>query len=323
MSAKIKISFSPLGRLIKSRQGRHTLSFFVFLGISAILWGVLTLNEEDTYDMRLPVRLEHVPDTVTIVSTVPNYLNVSLRSKGSSMLKYEVGSEPELVVDFRRFASNNNLRLGDAEIKSLARNILPGSSIYLVSPDSFSISYTSRPGVLLPIEPIVHATSGPQATIIGRPTLSIDSAKVYSVGNLPQGLISVATEPINLSEINNDVTVKAKVLAPPRTRVIPDSVLVTVKVEPLIVKSRKIVIEPVNVPQGMKLITFPAQINVVYMVPMSLYNSVDPNFRVQADYQGINPEATSKRIKVRLSNVPPSLQNVYLESDSVEYIIEK
>ena len=88
-------------------------------------------------------------------------------------------------------------------------------------------------------------------------------------------------------------------------------------------KSRKVVIEPVNVPEDVRLITFPSQIEVFYMVPMSAYADSHPQFRVLADYRRINRNAPTKNMKLRLIDVPASLQNVHLSADSAEYIIEK
>ena len=92
--------------------------------------------------------------------------------------------------------------------------------------------------------------------------------------------------------------------------------------QPLIFKSRKVVIEPINVPEGTKLITFPAQIDVLYMVPMSAYVGSDPHFRIVADYRRINHLNPSKMMKLTLRDVPSNLQNVHLSVDSAEYIIE-
>jgi len=82
-----------------------------------------------------------------------------------------------------------------------------------------------------------------------------------------------------------------------------------------------VVIEPVNVPANIKLITFPAQIEVMYMVPMSAYTNSDPHFRVIADYRRISRKRS--KIRLRLTDVPQNLQNVQLSADSAEYIIEQ
>ena len=59
-----------LSRAARTQRGKNILTFGVFLAISAILWVVLSLNEEDQVDMHMRLKIEHVPDSVIIVSTL-------------------------------------------------------------------------------------------------------------------------------------------------------------------------------------------------------------------------------------------------------------
>lgn len=307
--------------VLRSQRGRDILVFSIFLVLSTVLWCLQSLNEEEQYDVRMPVKLIHVPDSVTIVSTPPSNISVSLRAKGTQILKQSLGPEPTFDIDFRAFRSRNSVLLSAADVKAIARAAYGGASIIVASPDSINLAFTTRRGVPMPIKVDYQITAGPQSTISGRPTLSADSTLIYSTGRIPSNLHSISTEPIRLTDINRPTTIRARLIAPRNSRVIPDSIDVTFNVEPLISKTRKVVIEPVNVPAGTKLITFPAQIEVFYMVPMSVYNESDPHFRVLADYGSIS--SRSNKIKLRLRDVPSNLQNVHLSADSVEYIIER
>lgn len=320
---KVRPYIDKLKDVIRSQRGRDILVFLVFLFISSVLWCVLSLNEENQYDERMPVKITHVPDSVTVISTPPSTVSVSLRAKGTQMLKQSFGRTPEFNIDFRVYRSHNSILLRDADIKALARAAFDGATILAASPDSMNLKFTTRPGVALPIVADYKATAGPQSTISSRPTLSTDTVLVYSASRIPYSINSVSTEPIRVTDLNNTTTIRARLIAPPNSRVIPDSVDVTFNVERLITKTRKVVIEPVNVPQGVKLITFPAQTEVCYMVPSSLYKNSDPHFRVLADYNTISPTSKRHLIKLKLRDVPSELQNVHLAADSAEYIIEK
>lgn len=310
--------------IFRSQRGRDILVFCVFLIISTILWSILSLNEEDQFDLRMPVRITNVPDSVTVITTPPSVINVSLRAKGTQVLKQSLlGKTPPLDIDFKIYRYRNSILLGAADVKALARATFGGANILAVSPDSLNLKFTTRKGVAIPIVIDYKATADARSTIAGRPTLSVDTTLVYSTSRIPYNLNAISTEPIRLSDLSRSTTIKARLIAPKNCRVIPDSVDVTFNVEPMISKTRKIVIEPVNVPHGIKLITFPAQIEVLYMVPMSLYNDSDPHFRVLADYNSISASSKTHKIKLRLRDVPSNLQNVHLSSDSVEYIIEK
>ena len=298
------------------------MMFLLFVVISAILWSVLSLNEEEQYDLRMPLKITHVPDSVTLISTGPEALRASLTAKGTQLLKMTLGNVPTVNVDFRAYRSNGALHLTATDLKGLVRAATGGSQVSVVYPDSLLIPYTTHEGYRMPVTADYKVTAGPQAALVGRPRLSVDTVGVYTASNaLPDNFQAVTTEPIRLLGLDNTTTRRVKLIGPAGSRVIPDSVDITFEVEPLIFKSRKVVIEPVNVPDNIKLITFPAQIDVFYMVPMSQYTSGESRFRVVADYRKISP--TSGNVKLTLMNVPDKFQNVHLSADSAEYIIER
>ncbi len=320
----IKEQFGKGMAAVRSRRGRDSLMFLLFVAISAVLWLVLSLNEEEQFDVRLPMKITHVPDSVTLISPGPEALNVSLRARGTQVIKMLAGAMPTVNIDFRAYRSNGMLHLNATELKALARTTAGGSQVSVVYPDSLSIPYTTHPGFIMPVNIDYKVTTGPQSALNGRPRISADSVKVFMAPGLalPDNYNAVTTEPIRLTGLSDSETRRVRLLGPSGSRIIPDSIDVSFDVEPLIFKSRKVVIEPVNVPEGTKLITFPAQIDVFYMVPMSAYVKSDPHFRIVADYRRIDHNNPSKMMKLTLRDVPSNLQNVHLSVDSAEYIIE-
>lgn len=310
---------------LRSPRGRDALMFMVFIAISAVLWCVLSLNEEDQRDMRLPLNITHVPDSITLISTGPEALNASVRARGTQLIKMHIGGSPVVNVDFRAYSSQGVLKLSNADLKSLVRTAASGSQAIVVYPDTLSLPYTTHRGYDVPVKVEYKATAAPQAALSGKPKLSTDSVKIFMAPGheLPDGFSFVSTEPIKLMAIDKTTRIRTKLVGPQHSRIIPDSVDVTFDVEPMIFKSRKVVIEPINVPNHIKLITFPAQIDVFFMVPRSAYRKENLQFRVVADYSNINKTEPSHMVKLLLRDVSPQLHNVQLSADSAEYIIER
>ena len=323
MKLEIKKRIALLSKAARTPRGKSLLTYGVFLVISAVLWVVLSLNEEDQMDLRMALRIDHLPDSVTIVTTPPEYINVSLRARRTDFLKSTLGREPELNVDWRGYHSRGHIALSSAELKTIARSVVGGATVLAVTPDSLNLLYTTSRGRQLPVVLDYKVTPGPQVALVGKPVYTPDSVMVYAVGAAANGLTAIATEPIRISGLNETATMRVRLMPPAHTRAFPDSVDVTFNVEPLIVKTRRVVIEPVNVPSGAKLITFPAQVDVSYMLPASVYKHASPQFRVVADYRQIDQNAPTKNMRLRLVDVDEILQNVYLSADSAEYIIEK
>lgn len=308
---------------MRSRRGRNALVFLACLCASSILWCVLSLNEEDQADVRIPVRLVNVPDSVTMVSLPPATLAASVRTHGSQLLRLNWGFVPAVDIDFRIYRSGDYLRLSDTDLKALIRSRIEGSTVLVVTPDSLSLGFTTSPGVSLPVIADYAITAGPKASIVSAPHLSVDSVRVFSLEPLPKNVLSVATEPIRIQGLNESVVRRVRLVAPHNARVIPDSVDVAFDVEPLIFKTRRVSVEAINVPAGHKLITFPAQVDVMFMVPLSIYKNADPHIRVVADYKSIDRNNPTRNIRIRVTDVSAGLQNVHLAADSAEYIIEE
>lgn len=310
---------------LRSPRGRDALMFLIFVVISAILWCVLSLNEEEQSDIRMPIKIVQVPDSVTLISNGPEALSVSLRARGSQLMKMNFGGAPTVNIDFRAYARNGMLQVNSADLKALVRTAAGGSQVNVVYPDTLSLPYTTHRGYRLPVSADYKVTPGPQSSIVGRPRIVPDSVTVFVAPGykLPDSYSRVVTEPLNILGLDKTTTQKVKLVAPPHTRVIPDSIDITFEIEPMIFKSRKVVIEPINVPQNIKLITFPAQIDVFFMVPMSVYSKGDVHLRVVADYNNIDTTGGSRMVKLNLREVPEHLQNVQLSADSAEYIIER
>lgn len=317
----LKGVYLSVRRVLRSQRGRNVIVFSVFLLIASFLWCVIALNDEGQADFRMPVRMIHVPDSVTVVSAVPQYVSVGVNARGSQLLKYSWSKPPFFDIDFRAFRDGSYLRLTDTDLKSIARQALGGLQVSVVSLDSLRISFTSRPPVILPVRLDCSVTPGPQVSLAGKPVLSTDSVKVYVAGHHSVDVSSISTEPIRLQSIDESVTRRVRLIAPPFCRVIPDSVEVTVKVEPLIFKTRRIPIQSINVPPGEKLVTFPSQIDVMYMIPVSDYLETAPRISVIADYNSISP--STGKVRLKIAEASDDLQNVHLASDSAEYIIEK
>lgn len=294
--------------------------------LSAVLWVILALNEDTQRDLRCGVRITNVPDSLTRVSPIPEAINVSVRAKGSQLMKYWWHKAPTMTIDYRQYRSGNKILFSEASMKAFFRSIVGGGSaqILSVTPDSLSVTFTSQPGIKLPVKLDAHVVPAPQYVLVNKPRTLTDSVTLYSLNDVNTMLKSIHTKKIVLNDVRKSQVMRVPLVVPERSRAIPDSVDVSIEVEPLISKTRKVSVVPVNVPRGMKLIAVPSQVEVYYMVPMSIYkkSESDPKFRVEADYRTVT-DSLSERIAVNLVYAPKDFTNVFLSTDSVDFILEQ
>jgi len=313
----------PLLRWLHSPSGKSVATYVVFLLIAAVLWTVQVLSEEVQRNLRCKVEVYNVPDSLTRVSPIPQSLNVSVRARGTELVRY-LWMKPTMRIDYLTYHVGHRIHFGEPALKSFFRERFgKDATIQSVFPDSLSIYYTDYPGVELPVKVKAEVVAGPQFAIIGNVRALTDSVMVYGVSGVPSHLHSVPTENIVLNNVTSSRTMRVSLSLPQGLRAIPDSVDIHLDVEPLVSKIRRVSITSVGVPHGSRLITIPSEAEVYYMVPMSIYKQQkkDPVFRVEADFRSISPG--DARVAVQLKSAPKEFLNVYLATDSVDYIIEQ
>lgn len=304
-------------------RGRNVGTFLVFLLVSFLFWVLMALNDDIQRDFVVPVKLENVPSDVTLLTSEPTSLNLTIKDKGSSLIRYALGSNPILTFNFNDIAvGNNRIVITRQKANNAIRGVFGQAQVMALNPDSISVPYTRRPPrtvkVRLNTEDIAAA---PQFMVSGKITFSPDTVSLYSARPI-KNITSVTTEPISAANLRDTTELEVRLLAPEGMRVIPATVKVKIPVEALILATHTVPIVVENAPAGKHLVIFPAEAKVNYLVPMNMYNSGDkPTFRVVADFA--RRSRVTGRMPLALPQLPKQYQSPMLLTDSVEYLIEQ
>ena len=310
-------------KAVRSSKGKSVLTYLLFVCVAFVFWVVLSLDTQIQRDFDVPLVVEDVPDSVTVISDVPQKISAIVEGKGSQLIRFLWGGMPVFKVKFSEYANpeNNTILVPKGKFESRLSEYF-GQSVDVVSsrPDSLSLVYTSTPGTRLPVHINSEILPYFQYIISGAIKADIDSVMAYAVGGVPRTLTVADTEWIVRSELKDTSVYEVRIKPIPGVRFIPDKINITVPVEPLISKRRSVPVEVVNLPEGIGLITFPSSVDVTYLVPMSDYNDDYP-VKAYADYATL--DLSKSKIKLTPSLMPELYRNVTLYPDSVEYILEK
>lgn len=314
---------TTLREFMLSPKGRNVLTFCAFLLISGVLWMVMTLNVATQRDLQCRLRLLNAPDSVMLVSDMPEYINVSVRAKGTQLLSYMLGRRPKVDIDYRQYARAGEITLSGAELRNISHLALgQGITVSATAPDTLKLLFTSRPAVQLPVAVEASITTKPNCELSGPVRSLTDSVLLYSYRPLPKSIDAVSTQPVRLEGISQSKRMRVKLSVPPGCRAVPDSVTIAIDVEPMIGRELPVVIRPINVPADRHLILLPSKVMVRFLQPMSVVDRVVPRFTVTADYNSLVGSHPNK-IKLNISRVEGNVSSVRLSTDSVDYRIEK
>lgn len=302
--------------------GRNLLTYFVCVLAAFVVWIIFTLEEETERDYQVPVELLNVPDNVVLLDNVPNSINAVVKGRGTQFLKFSFGKGFSMKIDFRQYATGEKISVSRAKLDGNLREIFGQNiNILAMNPDSLSIAYTFEDkGVRLPLVVNSDISTGIHSVISGDLIMSEDSVMVYSIADIPTGLTHIETETLVIRDVSDTTTAEVKVKQIKGMRILPETVRVTVPAEMLIAKKRTVPVQVTNIPEGSNLITFPANVDVEFYVPMHLHNR-DVCPKAIVDYNTI--KNGTLRAKVNVSALPDGCRLISSLPDSVEYYIEK
>ena len=312
-----------LKEFLSSSKGRDILLYLVFVIISFAFWAILSLNNLIQDNYKVMFRITGIPQGVTMINDYPREFNVTVKNNGYVLLKYMIGDNPEITVDFKEYANGNGqMLISRQEMEDmLVTEFGSGTSIVSFSPESLSIKYTSLPGKKVPVEIYGDYVANFQYVVNGEIVAVPDSVTIYSdAGNL-SAINKVRTEKIISRNLTDSLYVKIAIQNIKDVRAVPDSVDVMIPVEPLVTKRSSIPVIVKNLPENVSVVVFPSSVQVSYLLPMSLYNDrLDDKFEASVDYGDI--QGNKAKLPVRIEIAPEIYQNIQLETDSVEYVIE-
>lgn len=312
-----------LNRRMHTRRGRNVLVYLLCCVVAFIFWLFVALDDVTERDYELRVELVNVPDSVVVLGKLPSTLNVVMKGKGTQFLKYYFSKVPPVRLDFRQYASQSisALSISRAKLDSRIREMFGQNvNIIVVTPDSIHINYTTGPGVKVPLRVLTNITTSPECVMSGPATADVDSVTIYTSGSASRLRQKYAeTMPLSLDDVSDTTVTEVEVQQLPDMKILPEKVKVTVPVELLVAKTVSIPIHTVNVPDGERVLTYPATVSVQYLVPMRMSNLSFPA-KAQVDFRSIRHSAT--RAPLELTGIPEGFKVVSQSHDSVEYVVE-
>lgn len=308
-------------RIRNSGKTKDFLVFLVFVGIAALFWYIMALNDDTQKVYDVAIGIDDVPDSVTFITAPPARLQVTVRDRGLNMLRRKVSGVPGLELNFGEYADGGRFHISHGALQASLRRVFGSTAtISSVTPDSLSLVYTTYPGVRLPLELDYDVTVAP-GMVLGVPKMTVSAVDVYATAKTDT-LRKLYTERVVLRNIDRNTTVEVPVRQLPGKRVVPSTVGVTFVVEQLVKKESEVPVEADNIPLGHDILFFPSRVRVSYYVPMSRYAESGVPVRVEASFnEAFN--TSSDKVGIHIVSEAPYVSNVELLQDSVEYTVVK
>lgn len=306
-----------------SSRFHSVLMFLVFVVVAAVFWFIIALNDNVTDTFRVKLQIQNIPDSVTFITDPPADFHVTLRDKGTNIVRSGFVKNPVVSINFADYARDGVLVIRHSEILSEIKSDLGAAAqITSCSLDSLKLYYSTEPGKRVPVEVLADVSAASGYVISGNPVPSIKSVLIYSYRDEVDTVVRVHTQRLVKRNLSSSSSFKVNLAKLQGIRIIPSTIDVKVNVEPLVHKESFANIEIDNVPPGENLLLFPGKVEVSYYVPMSKFNDESMPVVAHVDYLETKINHGSK-IPVTLKFYPKYVVNPELKTDSVEYTLVK
>lgn len=320
------MSLPPFVRYCLSKiWNKQFLIFLFFLALSSVFWIFQTLNETYEEDFQVPLELRNVPSNVVITTDLPENLHILLRDKGSQLLAYRYTRQfKPVVVDYNTYSnpSGHVSILGNELQRQIAAQLLPGTQMLGLKPDTLDFYYNFGQFKRVPIRPLGEVRAG-RLYSLAKTVYSEDSVTVYASREQLDTITAAYLQPFNLRNLTDTTHVKSNFVKVKGAKFVPAQIGVTFCIDRLVEKTIQVPVQQVNFPASKQLRTFPATVKVTFQVGMGLYRKItSENFVLVVNYEDLLKNK-STRCHLSLKTIPEGVSHVRISPQDVEYVIEE
>lgn len=310
-------------RGVRTKEGFHrAILFLCFILVATLLWAILSLNDSvtETFDVR--VKIENVPDSITFINDPPSTVHVTVKDKGTNLVRNGWLNKLHMNFNFRDFADNGIFHVGRNDFSTSLKAAFGNSAqITSSSVDSLYLHYTSEKGRRVPVVVVSDVTTAPGFIMANSPVPSEKGVLIFAEPQVGDTISRVYTEPVVYRNLENSTEVEVAIRPISGVKIVPSKVKVKLPIEPLVKKESMVTISVDKMPEGKTLLLFPNMVRVEYYTPMSLYNSDLVPVDVTVDFQDVG-KYKGNNLPVHVTVLSDYVAGVKVLEDSVEYALQ-
>lgn len=187
------MSFDKINKALTANLGAKIISLF----FAVFLWLHVTAQQLENQTFRAPLALAGIPDTLTIIHDLPEYVEVSVRGSRSNLLKLRLFGRLKATVDVSVAKPGRvNISLSSA-ILNISEEFDP-REVIIDEPKVLTLNFERVVSRLVPVK-IAFKGEIPQDIIIrGAPAIIPDMVRVSGAMSIINGIKLLNTEEIDI-----------------------------------------------------------------------------------------------------------------------------
>jgi len=312
-----------------STNNKRKFKVFLFiLVLTSIIWLLIELSKTYTSSVLFKGVYKNVPTGKLLQSKPSSEINIALKAPGFSLLKYKVKTR-KIDLDLRNLSKkgSNYYLLPNQQISYLNSQLSGENEIVSVLSDTIFIELGNNKSKKVPVNPSLDIKFKLGYNLVKSMKVIPDSVLVTGPEKYVDSIKELTTAVLKMQDVYNNIDTNLDLTLPAkRTNVIVAIKRVNIKgeVEKFTEGKFKLPIIVVNEPDGVKINTFPKEIEVIYQAGLSNFNKITANsFLVVCDYEQYKKDTLIKYLTPVIKRKSEFISSIKINPDQIEFLIQK
>lgn len=312
---------------MKVRNNSISKNFVLFILASIIFWFLTKLSKEYESTIDYPVVYENLPKDKLLQEEPVKEIGVHIKTTGFKVISAKLFPRT-LKIDgtnlYQKTSSSYYLLLNQQKL-SIQRQMTTGVDIEHFIKDSISFSLGLLSQKKVPIRLNANLSYDTGYDVNGNISITPDSVLVSGPEAILDTIQFVETRPLIRSDINKSIEeeLSLKRFAGNNTNLAVEKVAIKATIEKFTEGSIKAPFVVKNLPDSIRISTFPKELDITYKIALSSFNDVKPSsFRIECDYR-LSTDNNLTYLVPKLVQQSNLVKNVKISPQRIDFFIEK
>lgn len=276
---------------IKSLKSNRKIKVFLFfLVLSSIIWMLIELSKSYIAPVVFNVEYTDLPSGKLVQKKPISELEVAIKAPGFTLLKYKI-KKHKIILNLKNISKTNSAYylLPNKQISLLNSQFANGVEVISVLRDTIFIELGTSISKKVPVNPSLEIKYKAGYNLVEKLKILPDSIIVTGSKIFIDSITELVTSPLKLEGVFEDIDVELVLKSPFKINQIKMSankVKVSGKVDKFTEGTFIIPVTIINVPNGVKVTTFPKEIEAIYQAGLSNFSKITKNdISVVFDYK--------------------------------------
>lgn len=314
---------------IKSQKSNKKIKIFLFfLVLSSIIWMLMELSKSYISPVIFNVEYTDLPSSKLVQKKPISELEVAIKAPGFTLIKYKIKRHKILLSLKNIFKTNSAYYiLPNKQISSLNSQFSNGVEIVSILKDTIFIELGASFSKKVPINPSLEIHYKAGYNMVEKLKITPDSVIVSGSRKYIVSITEMTTSPLKLDNVFEDIEVVLTLMSPLKANHIKMSatkVKISGKVDKFTEGTFKIPVTIINVPDGVKVTTFPKEIEVIYQAGLTNFSKINKNdILVVFDYKQYENDTLITFLTPIIMQKSDYIYALKINPPQLEFLIQK